>query len=342
MVRRGFDEVREIIDQQVGVQALTVVDGVRLTDEPALPEMVKRRPQSDSPAADIHRFWEQTGSFYARGQGNDNLADPFMSLGVMPASSALFRDMSGIRFEHPRWIGENCTACGNCYTICPDTAIPGLVNEIQQVLDTAVARLKRQRPRHHPPAPGHPRAGAQAARPAGHSGRDGFGGDPAAAGHRGDHRGVRPARGGQAAADEEFRLFREELGSFQFALSRPFFTLPEKDRPGSGGLLSITVDPYRCKGCMECVAVCDDEALVAMPRATTASSCSSATGTSGWTCPTHRRTTRTSTTSKRRPGRCIPCCWTSRPTSACPAATAPAWAAPRKPSSTCLPPPCQP
>jgi pyruvate-ferredoxin/flavodoxin oxidoreductase len=60
---------------------------------------------------------------------------------------------------------------------------------------------------------------------------------------------------------KEIELFREELDGFEFALSRPYFTLPEKDQPGSGGLVSITVNPYTCKGCMECVEVCDDDAL---------------------------------------------------------------------------------
>jgi pyruvate-ferredoxin/flavodoxin oxidoreductase len=60
---------------------------------------------------------------------------------------------------------------------------------------------------------------------------------------------------------KEFDLFREELGSFPFALSRPFYTVPEKQQAGSGGLLSITVNPYTCKGCMECVEVCADDAL---------------------------------------------------------------------------------
>ena len=51
--------------------------------------------------------------------------------------------MTGIRFEHPEWNAENCTACGDCYTVCPDTAIPGLVNEVGQVLDTVVSRVKQ-------------------------------------------------------------------------------------------------------------------------------------------------------------------------------------------------------
>lgn len=61
---------------------------------------------------------------------------------------------------------------------------------------------------------------------------------------------------------QELRWFREEIGDFQLALSRPYFTNKEKESPGEGGLLSITVNPYTCKGCMECVQVCDDDALL--------------------------------------------------------------------------------
>jgi pyruvate-ferredoxin/flavodoxin oxidoreductase len=64
----------------------------------------------------------------------------------------------------------------------------------------------------------------------------------------------------------EFALFREQLGGFRFALSRPYYTIPEKREAGSGGLLSITVNPWSCKGCMECVAVCDDDALRAVTQ----------------------------------------------------------------------------
>ena len=75
--------------------------------------------------------------------GNDTTTDPFSGLGTMPAVTTLFRDMSGIRFQHPQWIAENCTACGRCYTVCPDTAIPGLVNEVTQVFDTIVNRIRK-------------------------------------------------------------------------------------------------------------------------------------------------------------------------------------------------------
>jgi pyruvate-ferredoxin/flavodoxin oxidoreductase len=257
VVRRGYDELVEVTGFRAGEQAIQVQD---LQPEPPLPPMLRQLPQSQAPLSDVHRFWEQTGNFYARGMGNDNLADPFIATGTMPATTALFRDMTGIRFEHPEWIAENCTACGDCYTICPDTAIPGLVSEITPVLDTVLARVRRA---------GHevtllPRALRQLEgklRPA------------LAAAPSDDNvrlllrESIAELVKGVSDEDErstlrsEFDLFEEALGDFQFALSRPYFTLPEKNEPGSGGLLSITINPYTCKGCMECVAVCNDDAL---------------------------------------------------------------------------------
>ncbi|MGH0037914.1 MAG: 2-oxoacid:acceptor oxidoreductase family protein [Myxococcota bacterium] len=257
VVKRGFDELREVTASEV--TAARASD--RRALEPPIPVMVESLPRSEAPISDVHRFWEQTGSFYARGMGNDNLTDPFIGLGVMPACSALFRDMTGIRFQHPEWDPEKCTACGKCYTVCPDTAIPGLVSEVGQVLDTVVKRLRSHgRKLEHLPKAVRQLEGilrgllAEASETDSVSGilEDGLEKVQAASGLEGDD---------LETLRKELDFFREELGDFQFALSRPYFTLPEKDQPGTGGLLSITVNPYSCKGCMECVEVCDDDAL---------------------------------------------------------------------------------
>lgn len=256
VVKRGFDEVREIEAGTPGEAAapLSAVSG-----ELAIPRMVKELPRSRAPMTDIHRFWEQTGNFYLRGLGSENLADPFIALGVMPAASALFRDLTSIRFRHPQWIPENCTGCGKCYTVCPDTAIPGLVSEIPAVLDTVVRRVRA----HGRPATRLPRAvrtmeGKLRAL-------------LAEAGEDGSVRGMMEEAIAQTLAEadsesrpvltEEFRHFTDELGDFQFALTRPHFTVPERKQPGDGGLFSITINPSTCKGCQECIAVCEDDAL---------------------------------------------------------------------------------
>jgi pyruvate-ferredoxin/flavodoxin oxidoreductase len=265
VIKRGFDEV-----QAVPATAVTERKEADLrTSEPPVPVMVKRLPASQAPMTDVHRFWEQTGSFYARGQGSDQITDPFIGLGTMPAVSALFRDMTSIRFEHPEWNPEACTACGKCYTACPDTAIPGLVNEVGQILDTVVDRVRKQGPVKHLPKAVRLverqlrglLAGAQETEPVDAMIEEAI------------HLALKESALEEAERKElsaELDRFREALGGFKLALSRPYFTVPEEKQPGSGGLLSITVNPYTCKGCMECVEVCEDDAL--KPVAQTAES----------------------------------------------------------------------
>jgi pyruvate-ferredoxin/flavodoxin oxidoreductase len=48
--------------------------------------------------------------------------------------------MTDIRFEVPDFIPELCTGCSQCWVQCPDAAIPGVVNSVEQILDTAIAR----------------------------------------------------------------------------------------------------------------------------------------------------------------------------------------------------------
>jgi pyruvate-ferredoxin/flavodoxin oxidoreductase len=258
VVQRGFDEVREVPHGPVSAPGA----GGRVAGaEARLPVMVEELPASRAAISDIHRFWEQTGNFYARGMGTDNITDPFIGLGVMPASTALFRDMTSIRFEHPEWVPENCTACGKCYTVCPDTAIPGLVSEVGAVFDTVVKRARKHGAElvHLPQAVRTVETHLRGLFDAGKESDpvDGLLGDAidrtlAESVLEGDER---------ARLGEELALFRGELDGFRLALSRPYYTVPEKREPGSGGLLSITVNPYTCKGCMECVAVCEDDAL---------------------------------------------------------------------------------
>ena len=258
VVKRGFDEIREIVAGPLTEDSLA---GKGAGSEPPIPVMVKSLPQSKAPMTDVHRFWEQTGNFYARGMGNDNLTDPFIGLGVMPASTSLFRDMTAIRFQHPEWNAENCTGCGKCYTVCPDTAIPGLVNTVGQALDTVLGRLRKngRELQHLPKAVRvmeqqlHGMFKEAQETDAVSTMLDG-------AIEQTIKKSELPNEEKQQLRDE-FKMFRDELGGFQFALSRPYYTLPEQDKAGGGGLLSITVNPYTCKGCMECVQVCDDDAL---------------------------------------------------------------------------------
>ncbi|MCB0281884.1 MAG: 2-oxoacid:acceptor oxidoreductase family protein [Calditrichae bacterium] len=262
VVKRGFDELYEIKEKVVGAGDKSAK---AVSSEPALPILMKNMPQSKAPTTDIHRFWEQTGNFYARGMGNDNITDPFIGLSLMPAVSSVFRDMTGIRFDHPEWIAENCTACGNCYTICPDTAIPGLVSDVSDVFDTVVKRVRKNHDVQHLP---------KAVRQLEGKLRSYLGdGSEKVSVNTQVHKAIdlllkesKLEGSEKTALTNEFKWFKEELGDFRFSLTRPYFTVPEKKQANSGGLFSITVNPYTCKGCMECIAVCDDDALVSITQ----------------------------------------------------------------------------
>ena len=257
VVRRGWDEVRQVTATAIEEEA----GGALRPLGPPMPPMLKRMPVSEAPMTDIHRFWEQTGSFYASGRGDDQLTDPFVGLGVMPAVTSVFRDMTGIRFEHPEFIPENCTACGDCYTVCPDTAIPGLVSEVGAVFNTAIKRLqKRGATLEHLPKSSRKAEQILKGLLADSGGDANVGGlMDMAFGQAVAESGLDD--GGKNALVAEYKLLKAELDGFQTAVTRPHYTLHEKKEKGSGGLFSVTVNPYTCKGCMECVTVCTDDAL---------------------------------------------------------------------------------
>ena len=257
VVKRGYTEIHEIPAEVKRVGARQTLGAA---SAPALPVMLKRLPENEGrldKAADVHRFWEQTGNFYVSGKGSDNLADPFMGMALIPAVTGVYRDMTQIRFEHPEWIAENCTACGNCYTQCPDSAIPGLVSTVGDVLSTAVGNIEMS---------GRPtrflRKGVRniEKKLRGVLDRDGLNVQALLRQAIEDAMHEDPNQG-NAAMEEEYHLLEKEIGAFQFATTKPYWTNKEKKNKGSGGLFSITINPYTCKGCALCVDVCDDDAL---------------------------------------------------------------------------------
>jgi pyruvate-ferredoxin/flavodoxin oxidoreductase len=66
--------------------------------------------------------------------------------------------------------------------------------------------------------------------------------------------------------DADFDAVHMVAGEMRFARTRPFYDMPESKQKGTGGLLSVTINPETCKGCNLCVAVCPDQALVTVKQ----------------------------------------------------------------------------
>jgi len=255
VVRRGYDELHEITEKPLGKEK-----GEAVRKEVDMTPMLKLQPVSGMPNTDIHRFWEQTANFYVSGQGSDNLTDPFIGLSCIPVSTGMVRDMTQIRFEHPEWDPEKCVGCAACWTVCPDSALPGLVNTFSEILNTAAARLEEEgnsvkllRKSFKTLEPKLREAIAANEKEPFHKNLDAA---VAATMEETDLAGKEKDQ-----LKKELDLLAAELAGFKFTAAKPYFRVKEKKAPGTGGLLSITVNPYTCKGCMECVRVCPHYAL---------------------------------------------------------------------------------
>ncbi|MEE4217921.1 MAG: 2-oxoacid:acceptor oxidoreductase family protein [Xanthomonadales bacterium] len=252
---RGFDEVRAL--DPVGLE-----DSGRAAKIPLIPVAMSGAEAAEGPG-NQGAFWDQVCAQYKT--GHDVLADPFTAISAIPAATSSMRDMSTLRTTVPRFVADQCTGCSKCWVQCPDSAIPGVVSSVEEVLDSAVRTLATaQNPLTQ---------FTQLIRHLAREIRKLLAGDEfdsfavvlssayekvAEKSKWDDER--------RAAYDAEFEQVFAALEHFPLAKTAPFFDVPESQEKGSGGLLSITINPETCKGCDVCVAVCDDDALVTVTQ----------------------------------------------------------------------------
>ena len=251
VIRRGYDELIEVDPSKLTLEGEEQVGGV--------PQMPAALGGTNVAPGIGHggRFWEQVCVLYKTGE--EGIADPFAAISAIPAATSTIRDMTNVRFEVPEFIPDKCTGCSQCWVQCPDAAIPGVVNDIPEVLEAAVRsvengkRLDRVRQILKPLA-------AEARRTLKAVPFTTFGATLSSAYQTVVEKlGMDPER--RQALDAEFAPVHSALAEFPLARTAPFFDMPESRQKGTGGLLSITINPDACKGCNICVAVCPDGAL---------------------------------------------------------------------------------
>lgn len=252
VIRRGFDEVRPVEPGEVEADAAPA-------EAPGgqIPGLMQS-PLALAGVGNPGRFFEQVCGVCAIGQ--DVIADPFTAISAMPAASSAIRDMTDIRFEVPDFVASKCTGCSQCWVQCPDAAIPGLVNTVEELFEAAIAVSSNGRTFDRlrgvvPHVAREARKVMQAVE------FETFGDVAATAYHNvAEKLGWEPERRKQL--DDEFAAVHSRLAEFPLAKTAPFWDLPESKEKGTGGLLSITINPTACKGCNICVEVCPEEALV--------------------------------------------------------------------------------
>ncbi|MDR0577726.1 MAG: 2-oxoacid:acceptor oxidoreductase family protein [Candidatus Accumulibacter sp.] len=266
VVEGNMDVIRE------GIEATQRVD----YDQPALkkidgkPAPIALRNVSLS-AAMCQPGGASTCGLFDREYFDDMIARPFREGAIaeapvlpgsglfMPAGSAGAKDKGLFRRSAPLFDPGACTGCMECTLVCPDAAIPNTVHEIHELLLAGIRQIDMTEAQREA-LRGQIYAIAEAVREAYRQGKE------ARAFHElvAEAAASLPTRSPTLLAN--FSKLVDALAAFPVARTRPFFDAAEKASPGSGGLYSVTIDPWKCTGCLECVDVCGPGALTSQEQ----------------------------------------------------------------------------
>jgi pyruvate-ferredoxin/flavodoxin oxidoreductase len=180
----------------------------------------------------------------------------------IPVATAAWKDKGMFRLGVPKYTAHLCTGCMECAIVCPDAAIPNTVHDIHDLLLTAIAKLDITEQ--------HKSQMSNQVFPLTNAIRDTYRNQIGKDEQSFSEIVTQSLSSLETATSQNwaslklaFEKMVEVLECFPVARTRPFFDAMEKHAPGSGGLYSANIDPWKCTGCGECVDVCGPGALSA-------------------------------------------------------------------------------
>jgi pyruvate-ferredoxin/flavodoxin oxidoreductase len=253
--QRGIDGVRELRWQEIEVDERPVAE--------LSPPITATNDPGDESVFSLAHAWATSGYLIETGRRHDVLPDPALASRTAPACSSTFRSTRGDLESLPRLSPEICTACGECWSWCPEGAIVTSVYDLGRLVNTAIDSCKE----HGMQAVQLPRVTPHLVKQA-HKlfAADGLNRYLVAGTLLDDAfawvlEKMAPPADKRRTLEEEYALVRGQLDALQLIKTDLFFRERERESQGTGLLFSLSVDPDACKSCGLCAAVCSESAL---------------------------------------------------------------------------------
>lgn len=232
------------------------------------------RSTGDAPGPDglrvdsVPAFHAAVGAAWEAGDQSALGPDPLLAAGSVPPLTAGFRRLQAGELLPQIDIGA-CTACGRCWSGCPEGAFGAAALSPRALLEGGLAAVKRDGGDAGALQPMLANVGSRAARVL----RDAEAGErPQTAGEllRAAFDAVLAKAGfaeqRQQAMEAAFSAVEQAIGALPLVCSETLFERPEAAQRGSGELLVLVADPDACKSCGICAAVCEPGAIELVAR----------------------------------------------------------------------------
>ncbi|HSR67661.1 MAG TPA: 4Fe-4S binding protein [Acidobacteriota bacterium] len=227
--------------------------------EPDIPPLVRRLGPGEHNFHSLAAFWGDLAQPLREG-AYEGFPDPLFTLGSVPSSSAALAPAAE-GDSLPVLDPDQCTGCGHCWTLCPDSAISATVLDLRTWLDHAIKPLAK-----HPQGSTLRRVmGKWVNHIASRLGEDqALTADLVLEAYQ----EVAPDAPDEDPSDllDSLRTALEEATAPACILTERFFAEPESRKQGQGAVLFMAFNPSTCRACRACIEECPEEALTAAPR----------------------------------------------------------------------------
>ena len=256
VIREGIEATKEVLYGDPVFARAEKTDPIPTDRSIALSASICHTDNSSASASFLDReyFEDVVASHFRNGSIAEAPVLPGTGL-FMPPGSAAWKDKGMFRRSAPDFIADLCIGCMDCALICPDAAIPNSIHDIGDLLLTAIDQTDLAEPRRET-LRGHVPTLSDAAREAYRRTK------ASVAFHTVVSDAVSDIFVDDQPLRSDFGKVADVLSAYPVARARPFFDAMEKSAPGTGGLYSVVIDPWKCSGCLECVTVCASDALV--------------------------------------------------------------------------------